>query len=296
MDQKQTVDLKTEPVPVVNRDAPVVEETVEQQQPEVAPETQTEQVEPTPTVSAVNLDVDEFGVPWKNRAMEWRRKSEEAYERLPQLIDEKLSKVTQPQQQAPTYTYEQLEAYKLQNATDPNIVAWATGEQRKLSQSEQRRILEEVVGQREQKQQAEYSRVKSLEYVQQSYPETFIKDSQGRIVNWNMEHPMYKEIDNLMRSNPQLVNDPQGLSAAADIAYGRYMRSQASNIAQSNVQLKSEVKKLQKGNLVEGSGKRAVQSTTVQQAAIENLKKTGNIKDAESAIGAILRAKGMLNE
>jgi hypothetical protein len=38
----------------------------------------------------------------------------------------------------------QLEVYKQQNQHDPNIVAWTVGEQRKIQQVEQRKLIEEV--------------------------------------------------------------------------------------------------------------------------------------------------------
>jgi len=261
----------------------VVNQAEPTSQPEVAPETQTETEQPTPPVPAVNLDVDEYGVPWKNRAMEWQRKSTELAERLPQIIEEKLSKFGQTQQ--PQYTFEQLEAYKLQNLSDSNVVAWATGEQRKLENVEQRKMFEEIVGQRDRQRDFEISRQQSFEYVKERYPEAM-----------NPNHPLAQEIKSLMMNSPELSNSPRGLEAAADIAYGRYMRNQAGNIQQTNLQLKREVKVLQKNALIEGSGKKVVQVSTPSQNAIEQVKKSGTIKDASNAVGLLLRQSGILQE
>ena len=300
MNETQEVDVKEKvvvvpPSPAEAQSREAVKEVVNQEPVTTsqAEETPVTEVTQPSAVPAANLDVDEFGVPWKNRAMEWQRKSEQLVDKLPQIIEEKLKTVTQTQQ--PTYTYEQLEAYKMQNNQDPNIVAWATGEQRKLAASEQRRMFEEIVGQREKQRDAEISKQKAVEYVQQNYPDAFIKDASGKPVGWNMAHPITQQIDALMR-NPELSNNPNGLAAAADIAYGRYMKAQAGNLQQTNAQLKREVKTLQKGGLIEGGGKKVVVTQAPQVAAMEQAKKSGTIKDASNSIGLILKQKGILQE
>jgi len=224
--------------------------------------------------------------------LEEKRKREELAERLPQMIDEKLSKVTQTQQQ-PTYTYEQLEAYKLQNVADSNIVAWATGEQRKMQQAENKRLFEEVVGSREKVTQTENLKQQSLAYVQNTYPEAFKRDAQGRPLSWDEASPITQQIFGLMR-NPELSNNPNGLAAAADIAYGRVARSQTPVLQKQVQQAKADVKQAQKIGLTEGAGRRTQISAPPQQTAVDVLRKTGNIKDAESAMGAVLRARGII--
>lgn len=290
-DEKQVVNLNVEPPPVINREPPAVEVQVPAE-----PSTETpiaEEPSPIPAVPPV-ADVDEFGVPWKNRAMEWKRKSEEVIDRLPQMIDEKLSRVTQQPAQ-PQYTYEQLEAYKLQNPTDPQIVSWCTKEQRKMQNIEQRNMFEEVVGSREKVNQVESQRQQSLTYVQNTYPEAFRRDAQGRPLTWDESNVLTQTIIGLMK-NPELSNNPNGLAAAADIAYGRVARSQVPQLQAKVQQGKADVKQAQKASLTEGGGKRVTLSEPVQTTAINTLKKTGSIKDAETAIGAILRQKGILTE
>jgi len=294
-DEKQVVNLNVEPPPVIDR-TPPVQEPVQEPTPSTEPPVVAEPVvtEPQTAVQAANLDVDEFGVPWKNRAMEWKRKSEEVIDKLPQMIEEKLSKVNQQPAQ-PQYTYEQLEAYKLQNSTDANIVAWATGEQRKMQQAENKRLFEEVVGSREKVNQVEAQKQQSLAYVQNTYPEAFKRDAQGRPLAWDETHPITQQIFGLMK-NPELSNNPQGLAAAADIAYGRVARSLTPALQQKVQQAKADVKQAQKASLTEGAGRRVTLSETPQQGALNTLKKTGSLKDAEQAIGSILRAKGILGE
>lgn len=294
-DEKQVVNLAAEATPQIDRTPIIpVEGAVEtpaeqpQQKEEVAP---VAEVTPAQTVPPVNADVDEFGVPWKNRAMEWRRKSEEIVDKLPQIIEEKLKTVTQPQQ--PTYTYEQLEVYKQQNQQDPNIVAWVVGEQRKIQQAEQRKVIEEVIGVKEQQRNVDMLRQKSIEYVQKEYPMAFKKDANGNFGPWDESHPITQQIFNLMR-NPALAQNPEGLMAAADIAYGRYARTQTPVLQQKVEQAKADVKQAQKASMTEGAGRRVTISTPPQQVALESLRKTGSIKDAELAVGAILRGRGML--
>lgn len=292
-DEKKIVDLNVEPTPQINREAPaVVEEPA--QQPEQTPETpETTEQTPIQTVPPVNEAVDEFGVPWKNRAMEYRRKNEEFVEKLPQIIDDKLKTYAQPQQ--PQYTYEQLEAYKLQNSTDSNIVAWATGEQRKMQLIENRKLFEEVVGSREQVTKVERQKENALRYVQENYPEAFKRDNNGRAVAWDEGSTMTQTIRNLMQ-RPDLMNHPEGLAAAADIAYGRLARSQTPILQQKVQQAKADIKQAQKASLTEGSGRRITNSTPPTVGAIESLKKSGSMRDAEAAIGAILRQNGILSE
>ena len=293
---KQSVNLAVEPLPQIDRTPQAVE-------PAVQPQPSTEQVvvpepvaiEPAPVlvVPPTNEAVDEFGVPWKNRYMEQRRKNDEVIDKLPQIIDEKLSKVTQQQPQQPQYTYEQLEAYKLQNISDPNVVAWATGEQRKMSQAENKKLFEEVVGSREKVNKVELQKQGALTYVQNEYPDAFQHDTQGRPIAWNESSPITQQIRTLMQ-RPDLANHPEGLAAAADIAYGRVAKSQIPALQKNVQQVKADVKQAQKASLTEGAGRRVILSEPPQQTALNNLRKTGSTQDATQAIGAILRAKGMI--
>jgi hypothetical protein len=295
IEEKKVVDLAVEPTPQIDR-TPVAQEAVPEVAPQPEPATEIpsvpDQVPVTPPVQAVP-DVDEFGVPWKNRAMEYRRKLEDTVDKLPQLIDEKLKTISQPQ--TPQYTYEQLEAYKLQNSTDASIVAWATGEQRKMQQAENRRLFEEVVGSREQVNKTELAKQQALQYVQATYPEAFRKDQSGRLSGWDENSPMTQTIRSLMQT-PELMNHPNGLAAAADIAFGRLARTQTPILQQKVQQAKADVKQAQKASLTEGSGRKITTTTPPQVTAIESLRKTGSLRDAEQAIGAILRQKGILGE
>lgn len=297
-DEKKVVNLAVEPTPQIDRSVPVVEEAP-QPEPVVETTESTEEVQ-TPVVQPTNADVDEFGVPWKNRAMEYKRKHDEFVEKIPQIIDEKLTKANQSQ--TPQYTYEQLEVYKAEQqaniGNDPNAsrnIAWATTEQRKMQQAENKKFLEEIVTGRENQNRIEQQKQASLNYVQQNYPEAFTTDAQGRPVSWNEASPMTQTIRAIMQ-RPDFANHPEGLSAAADIAYGRLARSQTPILQQKIQQAKGDIKQAQKASLTEGSGRRTLVTTTPVQSSIDVVRKTGSIKDAENAIGAILRQRGILGD
>ena len=281
-DEKQVVDLRVEATPPVMSEQVAVEEAP---QPEQAVET-TETIEQAPIippVQAVNPDVDEYGVPWKNRAMELRRKLEETVDRLPQIIDEKL-KTVQTQAQTPTYTFEQLEAYKLQNVSDANIVAWATGEQRKLQMAENKKLFEEVTGTRERQRDFETGRQQAFETVKQKYPDALNQNSQM--------HGLVKQYMQM----PEFANRADGLFWAAKMAKADMLENQAPVLQQKVQAQKAEIKQAQKASLTEGAGRKITTSVPAQTMAIESLRKTGSMKDAENAIGSILRAKGILGD
>lgn len=282
MEEKKIVDLNVEPMPQIIRE---VEEAVEEvaQQPEPIVETPAvpEQA-PIQAPPVAQPDVDEFGVPWKNRAMEYRRKSEELAERLPQIIDEKLSKLNQPQ--TPQYTYEQLEAYKLQNSSDPQVVSWATGEQRKLQRAEDDRRLQELLGSRDRQREVELGRQRAFETVKQKYPDALKQDS-----------PMYNLVKEYMQIH-EFANRPDGLFFAAKMAKADLLESQAPILQQKVQTQKAEIKQAQKASFTEGAGRRVTTSVSPVNTAVESLRKTGSMRDAESAIGAILRQKGIITE
>jgi hypothetical protein len=279
--EKKIVDLNVEPMPQIIRE---VEEAVE----EVAPQSEPivdSPVEPEPSVQAPPVaqpDVDEFGVPWKNRAMEYRRKNEEFAERLPQLIDEKLSKLNQPQ--TPAYTYEQLEAYKLQNSTDANVVAWATGEQRKLQRAEDDKRLQDLLGSRDRQRELETGRQRAFEAVKQKYPDAL-----------NQNSPMFNLVREYMQI-PEFANRPDGLFFAAKMAKADMLESQTPILQQKVQAQKAEIKQAQKASFTEGAGRRVTNSVSPVNSAVDSLRKSGSMKDAESAIGAILRQRGIITE
>lgn len=232
--------------------------------------------------------LDDKGVPWKNRAYEWQRKSEDLADKLPSMIQDAVTQSMgrhQPQQ----YSVEQLEAFALQT-DNPVHQQWARSEIRKLERDEQAKVIRREMQKWRTTQEADIRKRDALNYVTQNYPEAFAKDAQGNNLGWNNNHPLTKMIGRLMQ-DPRLKNNPDGLAIASDIAYGRYARSQSPKSQKENKSLKREVKNLQKRTLVEGGGKDNVQSVPAHRAAIDKLKQTGSIRDAQAAIAAIAKAR-----
>ena len=231
--------------------------------------------------------VDEFGVPYKNRAMEWQRKTAELTERLPQLIQEAVAKGQGQTSQERQYSISELEAYAIQH---PEYRPWVEEQKSKILQEQVGKVAEEKVREIEQKRTAEIKKAQSFQYVKQIYPEMFITDPLGNAV-WNNQHPLTQQVGIIMQ-DPRFANDPDGLMAAADIAFARLSRIQNTNTQKKVKTLKQNLRKVQKQTLVEGAGvKSTAPARSERQKALEKLAKTGSIEDAKSAIGEILKLR-----
>ena len=106
MPDEQVV-VESTPTPVV--EAPALEAAAVTPETTATQETQIPADEGKSQEAQVVEPVDETGVPWKNRAFEWQRKTQELTERLPNIIQEELQKFKQtsePVQQE--YSAEQL--------------------------------------------------------------------------------------------------------------------------------------------------------------------------------------------
>jgi hypothetical protein len=262
------------------------------------PESTTEQAQtiqtsnetmPTQTQGNVYEAVDELGVPWKNRAAEWKRKSEETIERMPSLIDDAVKNSFQqygkPQEQK--YTIEQLEQFA-QN--QPEHRPWVEQEKVKIIKED---VIKEVEGKfRTEATQKEFQskRNQSLVYVMENYPDLFLKNNKGQVVGINSNNPMALQVDAFMKE-PRFANDPEGVIAAAEMSYARMMRANQGQVQQKEAKLKAEVKHLQKQTLVESGSKSNVQAVPAHRAALEKAKQTGNLKDVAAALKAMAEHK-----
>jgi hypothetical protein len=228
--------------------------------------------------------VDEFGVPYKNRAMEWQRKTQELTERLPQLIEEAVAKgrgTTQERQ----YTIAELERFAIDH---PEQRPYVEEEKAKILQEHVGRITEEKVRAAEAKNEARVIKGQAFNYVAQNYPEMFVKDAWGNM-QFNNQHPLTQQVGIIMQ-DPRFANAPDGLIAAADIAFARYSRMLNANTQKKVKTLNQNLRKVQKQTLVEGSGtKAAPPKQSEKQKALEKLSKTGSMEDAQLAIGEILK-------
>ena len=272
---------------VVNQEA--VDTTQQPETVEVQPQEQTPQ-QPDLTPGQVPVEeIDEMGVPWKNRAMEANRKLEKALERLEGIEQ----KITQQQPQQRTYSIGELRVF----ANDPNTPSqhkiWAENEIARIEEDNRNNAIKKVFTEHQKEQTTNMMKQQSLEYVKSNYSDCFVKDTTGNIMGWNPKHPLTQQIALLMQ-NPELQNNPQGLAAAADIAFGRLARRQIPQTQQQQQNLKREIKTLQKGTLVEGGGKKAIVSKSPQRAAFDKAKQTGTVKDSAVAIKELLKATGMI--
>ena len=257
---------------------------------ETTPAETVTQSTPEPTQPQGNVEaVDEFGVPYKNRAFEWKRKNEELADKLPDLIKEAVNQSLGSRQAEPQYTVEQLEQFAAQT-TDTYHATWAKGEIRRLSNEQNAQVVRTEIEKWKTEQKNETIKQQSFQFVAQNYPDAFLKDANGNnTYQFNDRHPLTQIIGQLMQ-DPDLKRRPDGLAIAAELADARYRKNQLPTIQKEQQTLQAQVKHLQKGTLVEG-GKQAQPSIPAHRDAIDRLKQTGSMKDAQNAIKAIMKAK-----
>lgn len=235
--------------------------------------------------------VDEKGVPWMNRYYESERKTKELMDNLETKMGEILSQRTQAQQ--PEYSIAQLEQFAIEQ---PAQRPWVEEQKAKIIEKNVAKIAQNEIKGVEEKRTAEQKRQSAYGYVVQSYPDIFIIDNFGNR-QFNNQHPMVQQMGMIM-NDPRFKNDPEGLMAAADIAYGRMARMQSGQTQKKVKVLQQNLKKVQKGTLVEGSGQ---QSTTVKKdelaAAKERLKSNKVDKTAAfDVVKAYLKKTGAIEE
>lgn len=239
---------------------------------------------------APKFDPDMFdhrGVPWKNVVKEKERKLNELVDKLPEMIEQKFQEVKSPTKQQ-EYTVDQLETFAIEH---PEYRGWVEAQKQELLLKKFESRLEEKL--RAEKQATESERVKAaaFQYVAENYSEAFKKDKSGRMVGWDDSHPLTSKIAEVYETygNGVLKNHPDGLRAAADIAYGLVAKTKAPSIQRQVSKVTAETKKLQQRTMPEGDGTsgQASKSSDDASSALQRLRETGDDKDAQKAIGAI---------
>lgn len=272
----------------------VVNDTAEETAAATPEQETTEQVE-TPEsgkTPLANESVDEFGVPWKNRAMEWQRKATDntSEERLRKIAEETLanSKTTK----APEYSISQLEQYAMEH---PETRPWVEEEKFKLLQKRTQEATSQEIQAVEQKRFGELRKQQSFQFVAQTYPQIFQKDNWGNTV-FNNQHPLTQEIGRIMQ-DPRFANDPEGLMAAADMAYGRLSRMHSPNEVRKVKKLEQSIKKIQKGTLIEGNGSTQTNSGKSDiRKAIDQVASDGTVESTKNAMKLMLKKMGHITE
>jgi len=278
----------TESAPVEATQEVVNQEAQPTSEPQATqPETETPQSQPAGQQSYEA--VDEFGVPYKNRTFEWKRKYEDTLEKLPGLIDEavkgSIQQYGKPQEKK--YTIAELEAFAQQS---PEHRPWVEEQKSQLLREQLTNEFEQKIKAVETKKEAEIRRQQAFNYVANTYPEIFVKNQAGQVMGINNQNPMAQQI-NVLMNDPRFANDPEGLMAAADIAYARVSRSQMGINQMNEQKLKAEVKHLQKQTMVESGARQNVQAVPEFRKAIDKAKQSGSLKDVQAALAAMAKAK-----
>jgi hypothetical protein len=283
-EQSKDVAAESSPAPEVETQEAVTPETTATQETNVPADegkTQTEAVEP----------VDEHGVPWKNRAFEWQRKTQELSEKLPEIIQGELQKFKtdfqQPQQRK--YTIAELEAFALQS---PEYKPWVEEQKAKLLQEQMMTAIEEKFKTREVETKKMTTRQQAEATVFKTFPNMFTKDQFGN-VTWNNQDPMTQRVAQYM-NDPELRDNPRGLEVAAKMAYADLSMSGIPIQRQKEQAMKTQMKSLEKKVMTEGGGKPVVQSASPMRKSLERLAQTGSTKDAQQAVAEYFKNIGRL--
>jgi len=235
--------------------------------------------------------VDENGVPYKNRFFEQKRKFEEVIEKLPSLMEEKISQAFQKSGQTaqPEPTILDLERFALEH---PEQRPYVEEKKAEIIRKQLAREVEEKFSARERARDVDIKKQQSLAYVQANFPDAFAKNQQGQIVGWNQNHPLTQHIFQAMQ-DPRFSQGTNGdeLAIAADVAYARYARSQQPVIQQKLQQQKAEIGNLQRQTMVEGGQRSNVQPLPEYRQAIDRAKQSGSVRDVAEALKAIAKAK-----
>lgn len=235
-------------------------------------------------------EVDEMGVPLKNRLAEARRKQLKAEKELEEL---RLAKLQQPEQ--PKYTKAQLTAFAAAEDTDPQSRAWAINEIDKLAKVEMESAIAKKFEEVTKSNTEGQIRQQTFQSVLQRNPDLAVRDPSGNFLGFNTQSPLYQRM-NFYMQNPKLVADPQGMEVAEALAFRDLHYAQKPVVAKTIEKQANQIKSLQKKTMVEGSGNNSNVVSSPRQAALEKAKQTGKVADAAVAMGQILRAGGIMSD
>jgi len=235
-------------------------------------------------------EVDEMGVPLKNRLAEARRKQLKAEKELEELRQAKLQ---QPEQ--PKYTAAQLTAFAAAPETDSQSRAWALEELDKVKKVEIENAIAKKFEEVNKSNIEGQIRTQTFQSVIQRNPDLAVKDPAGNFLGFNTQSPLYQRM-NFYMQNPKLIADPQGLEVAEALAFRDLSFAQKPVVAKKIETQANQIKSLQKKTMVEGGSNNSNVQVSLRQAALEKAKQTGSVKDAAEAMGQILRAGGIMSD
>jgi len=270
---------------------------------EVKQSEETQLSTPAEGASEVQEEVDEKGVPWKNRAMEFQRKFENATNqinaiqgKLPELIEQSVRQATTKVQEesTPKYTISQLEAFAQEN---PEQRPWVEEQKALIIQNKVIEATQAQYQKTEKEKQNQVVRQQSEQWVfnKPKFQECFMTDPMGRKV-WNPNHPLTQMIGMYM-NEPDVKARPDALLVAAKLAYADYMDVAIPQTQKVVKDLKRQTKRLEKQTLVEGGGVSTQQTgSDAYQKAKKQQAATGNIKDTAAAVRKYFEKIGVIKE
>jgi hypothetical protein len=193
----------------------------------------------------------------------------------------------------PEYSISQYEQFAIDH---PEQRPWVEEQKAQIIQKNVAKIAQSEIKAVDEKRTAEQKKQNSYGYVVQTYPECFVRDNFGNL-QWNNQHPMVQQIGQIMNDN-RFKNDPEGLIAAADMAYGRMARMQSSQTQKKVKTLQQNLKKVQKGTLIEGAGQQATKSVKDELTKAKEVlfSKIGNKDAAHNVVKAYLKKYGVIEE
>jgi hypothetical protein len=251
---------------------------------------QTDQTVSTPKQGNADDDVDDRGIPWKNKAMELQRKLNETVDRLPQIVEETVSRYKQTPQAERKYTIEELERIAIDQ---PNLRPQVEAEKFKLMQERFEQTTDERIKAVDRKRQEETLRGQAEQWVvnHPEFKECFTTDMYGK-KQWNMNSPLSQMVGTYLNDS-ELKTRPDGIAIAAKLALADHIMAVKYQSSKKTNAVKGELRNLQKKTLIEGGTTNPSSgSSDALTKAKNNLAKSGSKQDAQDAIKAYLKKAG----
>jgi hypothetical protein len=290
MSEQIVVPADSTPAEAVNETQ--VEQTTQESSatPQTTEQSQEVNQEIIPTVAPFNAELyDERGVPWKNVAMEQRRKYEETQSNLPKLVAEEIAKSTQ---QTKKYSIAELEQFAQAN---PEHRAWAEQEKMSVLKSEIASEFNQRIEATALQARNENVRAQTFNRVLSNFPDIAFRDQQGNFLGWNNANPMTQAMGKYM-SSPDISSRPDGLEIASKLAYADTMLSKNPQTAKTIASLKSQVKKVQAQTFVEGGGRKVTDNVPPSKKHLDRVAQTGKPEDAAGVFMNMFKAQGILKD
>jgi hypothetical protein len=234
------------------------------------PEIEQQDVIPLPVHG--EEDVDEKGVPYKNRFHEVSRKLDKIQEEIPNLIQQAVQQASQPK-----YTKSELEEFlSSEQGQDPVNKRWA---QEKINELTKVELLETVRNELRAEKQKEYNVMRQRQAFQQAAqlcPDAFVVQN-GVPVGLNPKSKTAPLIDSILRARPEIASLPDGVAIAAQMARGHLASLEAQQNAKKAQMLEGEKGALQRSTLTSSGDSEAKFDATSQ--AYERFTKSGKRDD-----------------